>query len=372
MSNIILKYLIKSSDSYPCFVWPVVEKDGELQLVLSNGQQTITSFRKIDDLRDFEIAIPVPTPDSDVKFTEESPTVFAYAFDENRYFYGTFGKFSEEIKSFLQSNPEAVGTDVFKQYALYAKIKADALIDKLLVGILENETDSFLRDWACSKIREHKQNRVCLPLPNKYNDPQTKLYPTVNYLKTILKRSGISFLVELAKELTDRPLLPNEDVLERERKVHGGYVNILTADLQKTELAEDVLDAMADNMKDTAYKFCFSQSSVDYSDVIYEIKARVLERNIAINTKERFEFFDISEVPYASELQNILRNVIFWECEKEGTASYLLMVKKNVWENSVSMEPLGNRVGYIPLPLNPISEIFDYFLNHEKTQKIAA
>lgn len=370
MTNNTLKYLIKSSDSYPCFVWPVVENNDGLYLALSNEKQTVTSFRKIDSLSEFEIVISIP--DAKIVINEGSETIFAYAFDENRYFYDTLDVFSEKIKGFLKSEPEAVGEDVFKKYALYSKIDADAKINKILVDIIENETDNFLFEWAKSKIIERKRTRIVLPIPEKYRHARN-LCPTIRQLKSSLANSDIPFLVNLANELTESSILQNDYVLERERNVHGGYVNILSADLQKTELAENVLDAMAGNMTDTAYKVCTAQADIiSYSDVIYEIKARVLERNIVIDTKENFEFFDISEVPYALELQNILKNIIFWECEKGEKESYLLMVKKDVWEESLSMEPFGNKVGYITIPYAITFDIFNYLLTHEKTRKIAA
>jgi len=117
MPNNQIKWLVKKSDTFPCFLWPIVEKeDGSLYLPLSNDKQKVTSFRKIDSIDGFTIRIPVP--DTDITIEEGAETIFAYAFNETIFFYDTLKIFSQEIKEHLNENPEAVGTDVFKQYAL--------------------------------------------------------------------------------------------------------------------------------------------------------------------------------------------------------------------------------------------------------------
>jgi hypothetical protein len=124
-------------------------------------------------------------------------------------------------------------------------------------------------------------------------------------------------------------------------------------------------------MIDTTYKICSAQASSNYSEVIYEIKARLLEKNIEIDTKEKLEFFDVSKVPHAKDLQELLKNIVFWECAKgDNKESYLLIVEEDDWENSSSMESLGDKIHYLPIPATKAARIFNDLLTHG--EKIAA
>lgn len=180
-----------------------------------------------------------------------------------------------------------------------------------------------------------------------------------------LAKEASKYFLKILKQIdtlytsTSTNELNKNELLKKEMEMKGKHIRILTADLKKTELAVDVLDAMAKNMEHTTYEYYIYQNhnSDDFTKVIREMRTCILKRNPKIDIVKRLKFFSVT-----SDLETVLfqrfKNLICFKYGRKKGEAYQLIVHKNVWENSESMEPHGDNLFFYARPYINVHRIF--------------
>ena len=210
-----LKYLVKTSDEFPCFLWPVVMCDNLLYLPASNEKLIITSFRNIESLEKYDIVIKID--ETNIILEKDSPTIFAYAFSKNEYYYASIDEFSKQMDKMLSTHAYDISKmDVFKQYELFSTIKNENQINCLLENVLRTENNQFIRNWAETKLGERQQKGINLKDRKEEIARRKRIPRAVEYYGASVANTGrINLEEQTIKHVMSKQLSIEEQIIEK-------------------------------------------------------------------------------------------------------------------------------------------------------------
>ena len=341
-----LKYFIRTSESYPCFLLPIAEENTGLYF-----QQIIDEKNKVigfsEAIFDVNKALLIPeeqqqeielgceafyafmTSEIDEPLLCKIDELILYLKEYSLKFLGEGGQYSNDILS------------AEKQYEIASFIGDNNLLHTVLVAAIESEVPE-IEYWAYHEFfklhQKHvishqnktewrkkyedyivdKKNQLLINHLNKfihgkrlrsnhYSEQTKYVIAVLNSLNNYIGSSRrISEVFERCVEISD--------VLAREVALEKGDVFVLSRDLNSTENVENILDVMAVNMADgTEYQYLFSKkcTSKERNAIINNIKANVLIRDPKINTRKQMKFYDLNLMKDSDDLLTAFHNFVY-------------------------------------------------------------
>jgi tetratricopeptide (TPR) repeat protein len=372
--------LIKIADEYPCFTFPIAEENGIFYMPLYDENTRITGFQVIDDIMDYSIRISIPE-DKMLTVQPGYRALFGYApsSDFEECILGKYEEFIEKLKAFVEVNPDTINLlPIGKQYELFRTINDEYLISKFFVTVIMGDTSPQIKRWAKNEVKKYKNcefkqtdsdlvflfgedcslikgiiqralnervasiesfERLCLNKLNEHRSTDLSKLLSKNYANEIVGINKVLLSSEsniFSSLFSFRSLYTLPELLKEEGDVQKGRVLIQSIDLNKTELRSETLNEMEINMRDgTVYDYYFSEPCDDCEETVYKIKAQILSRNPEIDVNKQMRFWDISEWDEAQKYNKILKNIVFWECERGVKKAFVLLCGWKECQNSV-------------------------------------